>query len=80
MLWRQRLTKCLPLGRISDAVRQRENLAWPTPWQRWLLLALLLFNLYFSYVNWGERPLQALLNAAMAIVLLVTFLWSWFNR
>ena len=53
---------------------------WPSLWQRFFLVVLVLLNTWEAYVLFRQRPLLALLNGAIAFFLLVTLTITWARK
>ncbi len=50
---------------------------WPSLWQRFFLVVLVVLNMWEAYVLLPQRPFLALLNGAIGFFLLVTLAFTW---
>ncbi len=53
---------------------------WPSLWQRLLLLALVILNIWEAYALFPQRPSLALLNGAIGFLLLVALASTWARK
>jgi hypothetical protein len=52
-------------------------MAWPALWQRFSLVILILLNAWEAHVLFRQKPLLALLNAAITLFFLVVLVLTW---